>query len=158
MTEQNLYISLNLAEAIKKQAKIKGVVLATMLTELNLGSNTMSNMRHGRMIAADSLAKIADYLDCSVDYLLGRTDDPCISSQSVTSLTAHEQEMVAAYRSHPEARPAVDKLLGVTENGTVLLYTAAKSSDNVPPERIELPQKRWEEFENTPKADSTEPN
>ena len=28
------------------------------------------------MIAADSLAKIADYLDCSVDYLLGRTDDP----------------------------------------------------------------------------------
>lgn len=36
----------------------------------------MSNMRHDRMIAADSLARIADYLDCSVDYLLGRTDDP----------------------------------------------------------------------------------
>ena len=47
-----------------------------MLADLELGSNTMSNMRHDRMIAADSLAKIADYLDCSVDYLLGRTDDP----------------------------------------------------------------------------------
>ena len=28
------------------------------------------------MPKADNLAKIADYLDCSVDYLLGRTDDP----------------------------------------------------------------------------------
>ena len=24
----------------------------------------------------EALTKIADYLDCSVDYLLGRTDDP----------------------------------------------------------------------------------
>lgn len=47
-----------------------------MLEELDLGSNTMSHMRHGRAIASDSLAKIADYLDCSVDYLLGRTDNP----------------------------------------------------------------------------------
>ncbi len=27
-------------------------------------------------IASSSLARIADYLDCSVDYLLGRTDNP----------------------------------------------------------------------------------
>ncbi|UQA28483.1 helix-turn-helix domain-containing protein [Flavonifractor plautii] len=47
-----------------------------MLSDLSLGSNTMSNLRHYRMIAADSLARIADYLDCSVDYLLGRTDNP----------------------------------------------------------------------------------
>lgn len=29
-------------------------------------------MQHGRAIASDSLARIADYLD----YLLGRTDNP----------------------------------------------------------------------------------
>lgn len=40
-----------------------------------LGSNAMSGMYHGKAIAFDSLAKIADYLDCSVDYLLGRTDN-----------------------------------------------------------------------------------
>jgi hypothetical protein len=33
-------------------------------------------MQHGRAIASDSLARIADYLDYSVDYLLGRTDNP----------------------------------------------------------------------------------
>ena len=50
-----------------------------MLVELGLGSNTISHLRHDRMIAADSLARIADYLDCSVDYLLGRTDNPEIN-------------------------------------------------------------------------------
>lgn len=35
----------------------------------------MSNMKTS-MPKADNLARIADYLDCSVDYLLGRTDVP----------------------------------------------------------------------------------
>lgn len=71
-----MYKSLNIAQTIKHCAKEKEVSLKTMLSDLSLGANTMSNMRHGRMIAADSLARIADYLDCSVDYLLGRTDNP----------------------------------------------------------------------------------
>lgn len=71
-----MYESLNIAETIKLRAKEKNISLKTMLSDLSLGSNTMSNMRHDRMIAADSLARIADYLDCSVDYLLGRTDTP----------------------------------------------------------------------------------
>ncbi len=79
MNVKNEYSSLNLAESIKTAAKERKVVLCTMLADLDLGSNTMSNMRHGRMISADSLARIADYLDCSVDYLLGRTDNPQIS-------------------------------------------------------------------------------
>lgn len=79
MNNQNLYNSLNIAEQIKSVCKTKGIVIATMLAELNLGINTMSNMRHGRMLASDSLARIADYLDCSVDYLLGRTDKPEIN-------------------------------------------------------------------------------
>lgn len=74
-----MYKSLNIADFIKMRAKQQGIVIKDMLLELELGSNTMSNMRHGRMIAADSLAKIADYLDCSVDYLLGRTDVPEIN-------------------------------------------------------------------------------
>ena len=71
-----MYKSLNIAEMIKSRAKEKNISLKTMLSDLSLVSNTMSNMRHDRMIAADSLARIADYLDCSVDYLLGRTDKP----------------------------------------------------------------------------------
>ena len=76
MNEQDMYNSPNVANMIKSLAKSKGIALKDMLTQLNIGSNTFSHMRHGRMIAADSLARIADYLDCSVDYLLGRTDNP----------------------------------------------------------------------------------
>ena len=76
MNHIGLYKSPNIADCVKAMAKRQGVTLKTMLTDLDLGSNTMSNMRHDRMIAADSLAQIADYLDCSVDFLLGRTDNP----------------------------------------------------------------------------------
>lgn len=74
-----MYKSLNIAESIKTRAKYKGISLKDMLSDLSLGSNTMSNMRHDKMIAADSLARIADYLDCSVDYLLGRTENPDVN-------------------------------------------------------------------------------
>lgn len=71
-----MYNSLHIAEMIKIRSKVRNVAIKDMLIELELGSNTISHMRHGRSIASDSLARIADYLDCSVDYLLGRTDNP----------------------------------------------------------------------------------
>ena len=71
-----MYTSQDLAIRIKSIAKEKNTVIKDMLAELSLGSNTMSALYHGKSIAFDSLAKIADYLDCSVDYLLGRVDTP----------------------------------------------------------------------------------
>ena len=41
--------------------------------EIDIQKNMKSR---GSWLHANNLAKIADYLDCSVDYLLGRTDDP----------------------------------------------------------------------------------
>lgn len=79
MATQISYNSPNIAEMIKSRSKCKGIAIKDMLEDLELGSNTMSHMRHGRVIASDSLARIADYLDCSVDYLLGRTDNPEIN-------------------------------------------------------------------------------
>ena len=76
MAEQNLYNSPDVASAIKLRAKAKNVAIKEMLTSVGLGINTLSHMNHGKSIASDSLARIADYLDCSVDYLLGRTDNP----------------------------------------------------------------------------------
>lgn len=71
-----MYNSHNIATAIKNRAKAKNIVIKQMLIDCELGSNTMSAMYHGKSIASDRLARIADYLDCSVDYLLGRTDNP----------------------------------------------------------------------------------
>ncbi len=74
-----MYNSHNIATIIKVTAKEKNIVIKQMLSDCELGSNTMSAMYHGKSIASDSLARIADYLDCSVDYLLGRTDNPKIN-------------------------------------------------------------------------------
>ena len=69
-----MYESTKVAEIIKATSKTKGIQLKNMLVDLELNKNTLSNMYNGSMLKADSLARIADYLDCSVDYLLGRTD------------------------------------------------------------------------------------
>ncbi len=71
-----MYESTKVAEVIKSTSKTKGIQLKDMLAELQLNKNTLSNMYNGSMLKADSLARIADYLDCSVDYLLGRTNKP----------------------------------------------------------------------------------
>ena len=76
MDNNSLYNPPIVAKRIKDYAKIKKIQLKQILNDCQLGSNTFSHMLHGRSLAFDSLAKIADYLDCSVDYLLGRTSNP----------------------------------------------------------------------------------
>lgn len=70
-----MYNSTDVADRIRAMAKARGVSVKKLLEDVGLGFNTMSNMKTS-MPKADNLAKIADYLDCSVDYLLGRTDSP----------------------------------------------------------------------------------
>lgn len=55
---------------------MRGVSAAEMLRGLNLGSNTMSMLLHGRAPSVITVARIADYLGVSVDYLLGRVSSP----------------------------------------------------------------------------------
>ena len=72
-----MYDTTKLAEAIKSKAKENSYAMAKLLSNCDLGKDTINTMaRRGSWIQADSLAKIADELDCSVDYLLGRTSNP----------------------------------------------------------------------------------
>lgn len=84
MQIENLYDSIALAENIKIQAKARKIQLKDMFDELELGRNTLSNLRLGKKISADSLARIADYLDCSMDFLMGRTVDPAVQRMELT--------------------------------------------------------------------------
>ena len=48
--------------------------------ELNMGQNTISQYETGaREPSFKDLISIADYFDVSIDYLLGRTDNPKIN-------------------------------------------------------------------------------
>lgn len=71
-----MYESQLLAKQIKDYAEIKKITLKSLFERCGMGRNSMAHLKGGKALAHDSLAKIADELDCSVDYLLGRTEDP----------------------------------------------------------------------------------
>lgn len=72
-----MYEPKSIAERIKELAKIKKIKISDMLSDCNLSKNSIASMSSGGSTPkSENLAKIADYLDCSVDYLLGRTDKP----------------------------------------------------------------------------------
>lgn len=71
-----MYNNQLMAERVKLQAKLKKISLKNMLSDLDMGINAISEFAKGKQMSCISLARIADYLDCSVDYLLGRTDNP----------------------------------------------------------------------------------
>ena len=75
-----MYKSSEIAERIKFLAKKNKVIIKVMLEDCGLNKNALSSMQSkGSTPKSENLAKIADYLDCSVDYLLGRTDNPKIN-------------------------------------------------------------------------------
>lgn len=63
-------------DRIKSLCKNKKIVMEDMLISCGLGVNAIRQINDTKGMASFSLARIADYLDCSVDYLLGRTDNP----------------------------------------------------------------------------------
>lgn len=71
-----MYNSQEIAARIKSRAKQQGKSLGEVLSSCGLGINTVSKISKGTDILTLNFARIADYLDCSVDYLLGRTDKP----------------------------------------------------------------------------------
>lgn len=71
-----MYIAQTTKNRIKQLCKDKKVNMETLLLECSLGANAIRQINDTKGMASFSLAKIADYLDCSVDYLLGRTDNP----------------------------------------------------------------------------------
>ena len=74
-----MYDQQNTAFRIKRRAKELKVPMRTLLRDCGLGINAVSQLANGSVMSYISLALIADRLDCSVDYLLGRTENPAIN-------------------------------------------------------------------------------
>lgn len=91
----------------------KGTKPNPVAKALNISSGVVTKWKNeGALPNGDNLAKIADYLDCSVDYLLGRAAAP--ASFYGDGFTAHDKTLVEAYKKQqPALRQAVDKILGI---------------------------------------------
>ena len=71
------YESAFVANKIKELLKARKISASKMLIDCNMNKNALYTMQSaGYLPRLEAVAQIADYLDCSVDYLLGRTDVP----------------------------------------------------------------------------------
>ena len=99
-----MYTAQELVERIKEQAKMQDELIKDVLAACDLNVNSLSQMTDKKGLSSFSLAKIADYLNCSTDYLLGRTAAP---ETTAPFLPQKEQQLLAAYKAHPELQFAV---------------------------------------------------
>ena len=68
------------AARIKAVCKQKGIAVSTLLEKCDIRKGLIYDMeRRDWTPSAEIMEKIADHLDCSVDYLLGRTDNPVVN-------------------------------------------------------------------------------
>lgn len=87
------------AERIKGLAKDQGVSVGAMLSECSISKNALSSMQSGGfMPRADNIGKIADYLGCSVDFLLGRTDVVAVGAMPDEAVVLSDDELVLLER------------------------------------------------------------
>ena len=84
--------SQEIANKIKCIARTKGISISKFLSDCDLNKNALYTMQSsGYYPRVEALIKIADYLDCSVDYLLGRTDVPEVNKEDSEGTSATEE-------------------------------------------------------------------
>ncbi|MBU5370059.1 helix-turn-helix domain-containing protein [Enterococcus avium] len=84
-------------ERIKKLANNQGKGVSKVALELGFSENLFYRWKNSEPKARD-LEKVADYFDVSVDYLLGRTDDPHFNPATVDDEDDYEQELIMMFR------------------------------------------------------------
>lgn len=99
-----MFNSAEVAERIKTRSKELDMQLKDVFERSGLNKNMMAGMRNGSMPKADNLAKIAEQLDCSVDYLLGRdTQIKKSVPKDGDGLSEEQMEIVKLYAEAPAA-------------------------------------------------------
>lgn len=84
---------------IRELCKKKKITQEEMLAACGLGDNAIRQINDTKGMASFSLARIADHLDCSVDYLLGRTDTVNVAREPQSP---DECKLLERYRSLSE--------------------------------------------------------
>lgn len=86
-----------IAENIKKLCKNKGIHIKDLLQQCGLSKSLIYDIEKRSVSpSCQTITKIADYLNCSIDYLMGRTDKPSIL------LTKHKDSHYIIVKSQEE--------------------------------------------------------
>lgn len=81
-------------EKVKELSKKKGLSLNQLEEKLGYSKNTLYSLKR-QNVSTKRLQEIADYLNVSVDYLLGKTENPTIASNDQSDKIALNIEEMA---------------------------------------------------------------
>lgn len=102
-------------EIVKDLCERQGISLNTLEDKLKLGKNSLYGLKRNQP-SAERLQQIADYFNVSTDYLLGRTDNPAIAGDTVTTPDgrvvdlSNLRERVVLFDGKPLSDDDVDKI------------------------------------------------
>lgn len=80
---------------IREERKVNQLKIAM---DLEISQESISKYETGRAFPSKVvLLKLADYLNCSVDYLLGRTDNPKINKEKLSAENERIENLIFRY-------------------------------------------------------------
>ncbi len=104
-------------DKIKELCQKQGISLNQLEDKLNFSTNYLYSMKKGNP-KADNLQKIADYFNVSIDYLLGRTDNPKIATDGDASAPLDLRDIAAQsmlFDGKPLTEEDIDFITAVLE-------------------------------------------
>lgn len=103
------------AERFNFALKKRNITPAQLSKIIHVDEGSISNYRSGRYEPKQKrIEQIAKVLDVSVAWIMG-ADVPMENM----GLTAHEAEVIKAYRAKPELQDGIDMLLGISKKELV---------------------------------------
>lgn len=105
----------SLFEKIKELCQNRGISINSLEETLGYSRNTIYSIKNKKP-NAERLQEIADYFNVSTDYLLGRTDNPAIAGDTVTTPDgrvvdlSNLRERVVLFDGKPLSDDDVDKI------------------------------------------------
>nr|DAZ25482.1 MAG TPA: Repressor protein CI [Caudoviricetes sp.] len=72
-----------LLERISKLCEENSLSINQMLKLASLAPSVVDNIKRGRIPSIDKIQTIATFFDCSIDYIVGRTERPALNSKAI---------------------------------------------------------------------------
>lgn len=95
---------MNFNERVKNLRNERGLTQEQLAIKLKLPASTIRRYETSTnsLPKHERLQLIADFFDCTVDYLLGRTDNPNDHTDKDIYLSKEEKDFIEAFRELPE--------------------------------------------------------
>ena len=122
-----------------KMISERGISQSKLAENTSISTGNISDWKKGKsMPSAVKLDELATYFDCSVDYLLGRTDNPNPSNNVTLSNDQNRLLQMYSLLSDMEKGEILGELKAMTANKRPIqtIRAVARSVDNRPPRLI----------------------